>query len=380
MQAVAEELSHGVLHEFIRDGLFGLVLVGGLRGEAVRHEDEAVGHVLERELRLALGIFARLLAVGIDGVDEGVFDGLFRRAAVLEPGGVVVILQTADAVGEAQGGGDADLVLRLVLAVAALALGLPELRHGERLLARDLVDIIQYPVGIAVVGLREFPVFLVAEGKGHARVDDGLALEDVLKVLLGDIDVGEDLEIGLPAEDGAGGLAVGRFLFHFADELALFKVEGVFIAVAADGGVEVFGRILRGAGAEAVEAEGEFVVAAGIVLIFAARVELAEDELPVVPPLFFVPVDGTAAAEVLDLDGMVGKAGDQDLFAVALARLVDGVGEDLKDGVLAALEAVGAEDDRRPQPDAVCALQRRDGLVSVGFLLFHADSSQYFVL
>ena len=112
-------------------------------------------------------------------------------------------------------------------------------------------------------------------------------------------------------------------------------MEGVFIAVTADGGVEVFGRILRGAGAEAVEAEGEFVVAAGIVLIFAARVELAEDELPVVPALFFVPVDGTAAAEVLDLDGMVGKAGDQDLFAVTLARLVDGVGEDLKDGMLA---------------------------------------------
>ena len=77
---------------------------------------------------------------------------------------------------------------------------------------------------------------------------------------------------------------------------------------------------------------------------------------------------------------MIFIARDENLPAVALARFVDGVGQDFKDGVLAALKAVGAENDRWPQPDAVRALQRRDGLVSVGFLLFHADSSQYFVL
>ena len=37
---------------------------------------------------------------------------------------------------------------------------------------------------------------------------------------------------------------------------------------------------------------------------------------------------------------MVGKAGDQDLFAVALARLVDGVGENFKNGVFAAVQSV----------------------------------------
>ena len=77
---------------------------------------------------------------------------------------------------------------------------------------------------------------------------------------------------------------------------------------------------------------------------------------------------------------MVGIAGDKNRSAVSLARLVDGVGEDLKDGMLAALESVGAEDDRRAQPDAVGALEGGNGLVSIGFLLFHADSSQYFVL
>ena len=44
------------------------------------------------------------------------------------------------------------------------------------------------------------------------------------------------------------------------------------------------------------------------------------------------------------------------MLAVALARLVDGVGQNFKNGVLAALQAVGAENDRRAQPDAVGAL------------------------
>ena len=85
MQPVAEKFRHGVLHEFVRDGLFCLVLIRGLRGEAVRHQHQTVGHVLKRDLRFGLRVFVRLLAVGVDGVDKGVFDGLFRRAAVFEP-------------------------------------------------------------------------------------------------------------------------------------------------------------------------------------------------------------------------------------------------------------------------------------------------------
>ena len=43
---------------------------------------------------------------------------------------------------------------------------------------------------------------------------------------------------------------------------------------------------------------------------------------------------------VLHLDGVVQKPCNGDLLAIALAGLVDGVGEDLEDGVLAAVDAV----------------------------------------
>ena len=47
-----------------------------------------------------------------------------------------------------------------------------------------------------------------------------------------------------------------------------------------------------------------------------------------------------AAAVVFHLNGMVGIARDGDLLAVALARLINGVREDLEDRVLAAVETV----------------------------------------
>ena len=50
---------------------------------------------------------------------------------------------------------------------------------------------------------------------------------------------------------------------------------------------------------------------------------------------------------------------------MALARFVDGVGEDLKDGVLAAVQPVRAEDDGRALAHTGRSLERRDALVAV---------------
>lgn len=50
---------------------------------------------------------------------------------------------------------------------------------------------------------------------------------------------------------------------------------------------------------------------------------------------------------------------------MALARFVDGVRKDLKDGVLAAVQPVRAEDDARALAHAVRALEGRDALVAV---------------
>ena len=156
----------------------------------------------------------------------------------------------------------------------------------------------------------------------------------------------------------------------FPTTLPFFEVQVVAAAVAPDGHVHVFGSVLRGAGAQAVEAQGVFVIAAVGVLVLAAGVELAKDQLPVEALLDGVPVQRAAAAEVLHLDRAVLEGGQGDLVAVALARLIDGVGEDLENGMLAAVQPVRAEDDARALADAVGALELGDAVVAVGYAVF----------
>ena len=148
-------------------------------------------------------------------------------------------------------------------------------------------------------------------------------------------------------------------------------MQVIFEAVSEDPRVEILRGILRGAGAEAVQAEAVFIIFAGVVVVFAARVHLAEDQLPVVALLLLVPVHGAAAAEVLDLDAAVGVARDDDELAIALARLVNGVRQDFKHGVFAAVQPVGAKNDRGALANALRAFERGNALVAVCLLFGH---------
>ena len=142
-------------------------------------------------------------------------------------------------------------------------------------------------------------------------------------------------------------------------------MQGVLVAVAPNVDVHIFGGVLRGARAQAVGAQREVVVAALIVVIFAARVQLAEDELPVEAFFGGVPVERAAAAVVFDLDGAVGESGKRDEVAIALAGFVDGVGQNLEGGVRAAVQAIGAENDGRAQAYALLVFQLANAIVAV---------------
>jgi hypothetical protein len=140
-------------------------------------------------------------------------------------------------------------------------------------------------------------------------------------------------------------------------------------AIPADGSIEEFGCVLGSAGAQAVEAQGIFVVLA-VFAVLATGIQLTEHQLPVVTLFLFVVVHRAATAEVLHFHGVIFIPGDDDGIAVTLTGFVDGVTEDLKHGVLAALQVVGAENDGGALANTLLAFEHGNAGISVLFLSF----------
>ena len=315
-------------------------------------------------------VLALALNVGIDGAGQSAAGGLFGRTAVLEPRGVVVVLLHREGAREAHARGDLYVVVGQVLAIATAAVGLDKEGLGEVVGADLLEYVVLNALGVAKVLFGELAVVAFdAQAEGHIGVDHGLAAHGFAIPLVGNADGGKDLKIGAPLDGGAGtvlvcGFDLERLLFG-ADDLALLKVQGILVAVAPDRDVHVLGGILGRARTQAVGAEREVVVAALVVVVLAAGVELAKDEFPVKALFGGVPVERAATAVVLYLNRAIAKGGKGDELAVALARLVNGVGQDLEGGMRTAIESVRAKDNGGAQAYALLVLELADTVVTI---------------
>ena len=196
-------------------------------------------------------------------------------------------------------------------------------------------------------------------------------------------DVGEYVQVGAPADDGArpGVLFVQRFLGQFTDDLALAEGDAPLDLPAVGCDLHVFGGILRCAGAQTVQSQRVLVCGTvAVVVVFSAGVQLTVDEIPVPASLAFVPAQRHAAPAVVHLDTQIAEVRDLYDRSVSLTRFVHGVGQDFKEGMFAPLQPVRAEYDARTLADAVCALERRDALIAVSVRLGGCRSCRLFIL
>ena len=281
----------------------------------------------------------------------------------------MIVFELVDAVGEGERHIDLRLVFRLVGAIAHGALPLPELHARHGILTGELLHVVHDAVLIEKLRCLKAAAHFVSEEEMNALVYNGLPLDRVEIVFDGDVDVREHGEIGLPADLRAG-FALVRLLVQAADVLSLFKMQCVARIAGADIHIHVFRRILRGAQAQAVEAERILVAAVRIVVILAARIHLAEDKFPVIALLPVVVIYRDAAAVVLYLHGEIGIPRHGDLPAVTFTGLVDGVGQNLEHGMLTTLNAVRSEDNGRTKADTVRPLEHRNAVIVV-YRFFH---------
>ena len=257
----------------------------------------------------------------------------------------MVVLLHREGARETHACGDFYVVVGQVLTIATATVGFDKEGLGEIVGADLLEHVVLDALGVAKILFGKFAIVaLDAQAEGHVGVDHGLAAHGLAIPIVGNADGGKDLKIGAPLDGGAGAVLVAGLnlecLLLGADNLALLKVQGVLVAIAPNRDVHVLGGVLGRARAQAVGTEREVVVAALVVIVFAAGVELAKDELPVKALLGGVPVERAATAIVLYLDRAIAKGGKGDELAVALARLVNGVGQDLEGGMRATVESV----------------------------------------
>ena len=292
----------------------------------------------------------------------------------------MVVLLHHEGAREAHARGDFYVVIGQVLAIATATVGLDKEGLGK-VVGTDLLEhVVLDALGIAKILFGKLAIVaLDTQAEGHVSVDHGLTAHGFAIPIVGNANRGKDLKIGAPLDGGAGAVLVAGLnlecLLFGTDDLAFFKVQGVLVTVTPDGDVHVLGSVLGRAGAQAVGAEREVVVAALVVVILATGVELAEDELPVKALLGRVPVERAATAIVLYLDRAIAKGGKGDELAVALACLVNGVGQDLEGGMRAAIESVRAKDDGGAQAYALLVLELTNTVVTIVCGVFcHARS------
>ena len=281
----------------------------------------------------------------------------------------MIKLDMVQLLGKAEGGGNAQLHFRAVIRVPATAFCLPEYGHGESVVPHHFLHILANAAGIAEFLRLEFTAHLIPEAEQNSLVYHRLTAKHIPVVFNRDIDIRENRLIRAPAEAGAGLFPVRRLLFQSPYIPALFKMQVVAESVPADHRVKILGSVLGRAGAQTIEAQGVFIVFP-VLAVLTAGVHFAEDQLPVVALFFFVKVHRAAPSKVLNLNAQILVPGDQDGVAIPLPGLVNGVGKNLKNRVLAPLQIVGAKDHRGTFADPVLPFQHGNAGITVLLLLF----------
>ena len=212
---------------------------------------------------------------------------------------------------------------------------------------------------------------------GEHDVDAGVEEGELAQAMLQRREIIFDVLEGLGrGEEGDFGAALA---WRLADHLqrrhgiAMGELDVVLLAVAPDAQAELAGQRVDDGDADAVQAAGDLV---GVLVEFAAGMELGHDDLGRRDAFALVDVDGNAAAVVAHGHRIVGVEHDLDPRRVAGQRLVDGVVDDLIDHVMQAGAVIGVADiHARPLAHGIEALQNPDrfravvachGMLSVG--------------
>ncbi len=216
----------------------------------------------------------------------------------------------------------------------------------------------------------------IRQHDAHARIEEGEFAQTVLDRRIVEIDHRESLRRGGEGHLGAALLPPVDDRRRAGDaepvdRVAVGEMHQVFLPVAPDAKGQAGRQRIDDGNADAVQAAGDLV---GVLVEFAAGVELGHDDLGRRNALFLVDAGGNAASVVDDGAGTVCVQRHRHQPGVPGERLVDRVVDDLIDHVVEARAVVGVADiHARALTDRVKPPQHLDRIgavcVAVGLVL-----------
>ena len=208
---VFKESSHRFLGELRIDRLLGLIFKTADGGEAVGHHHQRILNILVDDLGLVLGVLVVVPQVLVEGCGKAQPHCPIGTAAVFQPRRVVVILNVADLLGEAEGSGDLQLHFRPVFRIPAPALRFPEHGHGKGIVPHHFLNILADTVLIAEFFRLKLAGYLITELEANAFIHHRLTAQHIPVILRGNVDIRKHLLIRPPVEHRAGLFPVGWF-------------------------------------------------------------------------------------------------------------------------------------------------------------------------
>ena len=370
-QLVLEELRHCLVDKFIGDRLFGLVLVARLSGEAGGNQNQASLDISECDFRLVFQILSILSQVAVDLRHKRLLNRLFRRTAVLQPAGVMVVLNLLNAVGKCQRNIQLDFVHRLVTAILSLTLAAPVLDGSQCSISCNLLHIIGDAILIQVLLFRERTIgFLITVDKQQIWVYHSLSPEDVAVIFFRNVDLRENLQIRLPMCPCSRLLLLCGSFLQSAYILPLFKVQVVLISISHNLHIHIGRGKLCGTKAKSVQSKRIGVVII-ICVIFSAGIQFTVHQFPVIPVLILVEIHRTSTAEILHLYRMILIPCDNDLIAIASTSFINGIRDHFKYGMGTSIRSIRAKNNSRTLSYLIRSFQHCNAFIIVALFFRH---------
>ena len=134
-------------------------------------------------------------------------------------------------------------------------------------------------------------------------------------------------------------------------------MEVIAKSIAVDFRIEIFGGILGCTQTKTVESQRKLIALAVIGIVFTARIQFTEYQLPVKTLLFGVIIHRYSSSKILHLNGMISPGGHDHSIAKSFSGFINGVRKNFKNRVFASFQSIRTKDDTRTLSDTICSLQ-----------------------